>query len=85
MNSSFVIPCLEEVVITLTPRQTSNAKKMTRMIKSLLKYGNMLKKININVRTHKMDDVANDFSKEIRRFRYNSMFFIPFVTIYLNC
>ncbi|KAJ9537465.1 hypothetical protein OSB04_030198 [Centaurea solstitialis] len=42
---TFIIPSLKEVVITLTQEQTSNAKKKSGMIESLLKYGNKLKKI----------------------------------------
>ncbi|KAJ9537463.1 hypothetical protein OSB04_030196 [Centaurea solstitialis] len=79
VDSSFLIPCLEEVTTALTEKQTSNAKKKSRMIESLLKYGNKLKNINIKISTHNMDDDgAFDFSKEIQRLKSLFVFLIVY-------
>ncbi|KAJ9537684.1 hypothetical protein OSB04_030417 [Centaurea solstitialis] len=64
-NANFVIPCLEEVVINVKSaynRKSASifdAKKVTRMVESLLKYGNKIKTIKVTS--------AKDFSEEIHR------------------
>ncbi|KAJ9537182.1 hypothetical protein OSB04_029915 [Centaurea solstitialis] len=60
VDSSFVIPCLKEVVISVALR--SNVEKVTWVVDSLLKYGNnKLKKISMIVKACINDDDLYDF------------------------
>ncbi|KAJ9537462.1 hypothetical protein OSB04_030195 [Centaurea solstitialis] len=63
VDSSFVIPCLEEVVISVASR--SNAEKVTWVVESLLKYGNKIKKINMIVKACTGDDYLDEFRDQI--------------------
>ncbi|KAK1400711.1 F-box/RNI-like superfamily protein [Heracleum sosnowskyi] len=68
IDSEFVIPCLEEVVITV--RSPLNAEQKMSTLDSLLKYGKNLKKMTIKILQMKSNHIsADDFFEEICRFR----------------
>ncbi|KAL6180560.1 hypothetical protein ACLB2K_047221 [Fragaria x ananassa] len=67
VDSEFVIPCLEEVVITV--RSPLNAEQKMSTLESLLKYGKNLKSMVIKVLQMKSNhSSADDFFDEICRF-----------------
>ncbi|KAL1802767.1 hypothetical protein ACET3Z_031414 [Daucus carota] len=69
IDSTFVIPCLEEVVVTV--RSPLNAEQKMSTLESLLKYGKNLKKMTIKILQMKSNhSSADDFFEEICRFRY---------------
>ncbi|KAL8132364.1 hypothetical protein AgCh_008018 [Apium graveolens] len=69
IDSRFVIPCLEEVVVTV--RSPLNAEQKMSTLESLVKYGKNLKKMTIKILQMKSNhSSADDFFEEICRFRY---------------
>ncbi|XP_057977094.1 F-box protein At1g10780-like [Malania oleifera] len=69
VDSSFVIPCLEEAVITI--RSPLNAEQKMSTLESLVKYGKSLKKMVIKILQMKSThNSMDDFFEEICRFRY---------------
>ncbi|KAI3789094.1 hypothetical protein L2E82_01881 [Cichorium intybus] len=69
VDSSFIIPCLEEVVITV--RSPLNAEQKMSTLESLVKFGKTLKKMKIRIlRMKSGHSSADDFFEEICRFRY---------------
>ncbi|KAK9060311.1 hypothetical protein SSX86_021015 [Deinandra increscens subsp. villosa] len=69
VDSSFTIPCLEEVVITV--RSPLNAEQKMNTLESLVKFGKKLKKLRIRILGMKSGhSSADDFFEEICRFRY---------------
>ncbi|KAI3715871.1 hypothetical protein L6452_22859 [Arctium lappa] len=69
VDSSFMIPCLEEVVITV--RSPLNAEQKMSTLESLVKFGKRLKKMKIKIlRMKSGHSSADDFFEEICRFRY---------------
>ncbi|KAL4588564.1 hypothetical protein LXL04_001456 [Taraxacum kok-saghyz] len=69
VDSSFVIPYLEEVVITV--RSPLNAEQKMSTLESLVKFGKNLKKMKIRIlRMKSGHSSADDFFEEICRFRY---------------
>lgn len=69
MGSGFVIPCLEEVVITV--RSPLNAEQKMGTLESLLKHGRHLKTMVIKILQMKSNhSSADDFFDDICRFRY---------------
>ncbi|KAK9286067.1 hypothetical protein L1049_014446 [Liquidambar formosana] len=69
VDSRFVIPCLEEVAITV--RSPLNAEQKMSTLESLLKYGKHLKTMVIKILQMKSShSSADDFFEEICRFRY---------------
>lgn len=68
MDSGFVIPSLEELVITV--RSPLNAEQKMSTLESLLKYGRNLKSMVIKILQMKSNhSSADDFFDEICRFR----------------
>ncbi|XAR55217.1 hypothetical protein NMG60_11035228 [Bertholletia excelsa] len=68
VDSRFVIPCLEEAVITV--RSPLNAEQKMSTLESLIKYGKSLKKMTIRILDMKSGhSSADDFFQEICRFR----------------
>lgn len=64
-----MIPCLEEVVITV--RSPLNAEQKMSTLESLVKFGKNLKKMKIRIlRMKSGHSSADDFFEEICRFRY---------------
>lgn len=69
MDSSFLIPCLEEVLITV--RSPLNAEQKMNTLESLLKYGKNLKSMVIKILQMKSNHSSvDDFFEDICRFRY---------------
>ncbi|XP_058760919.1 F-box protein At1g10780-like [Vicia villosa] len=69
VDSDFVIPCLEEVLITV--RSPLNAEQKMSTLESLLKYGKNLRTMVIKILQMKgSHNSADDFFDEICRFRY---------------
>ncbi|KAI3494976.1 hypothetical protein L1887_37058 [Cichorium endivia] len=69
VDSSFVIPCLEEVVITV--RSPLNAEQKMSTLESLVMFAKKLKKMKIKILQMKSGhSSADDFFEEICRFRY---------------
>ncbi|KAL5096335.1 hypothetical protein RYX36_000662, partial [Vicia faba] len=69
VDSEFVIPCLEEVLITV--RSPLNAEQKMSTLESLLKYGKNLRTMVIKILQMKgSHNSADDFFDEICRFRY---------------
>nr|XP_043627060.1 F-box protein At1g10780-like [Erigeron canadensis] len=69
VDSDFMIPCLEEVVITV--RSPLNAEQKMNTLESLVKFGTKLKKMKIRIlRMKSSHSCADDFFEEICRFRY---------------
>ncbi|KAJ7968081.1 F-box protein [Quillaja saponaria] len=69
VDSGFVIPCLEEVVITV--RSPLNAEQKMGTLESLLKYGKNLKAMVIKILQMKSSHSStDDFFDEVCRFRY---------------
>ncbi|XP_059648160.1 F-box protein At1g10780 [Cornus florida] len=69
VDSSFVIPCLEETVITV--RSPLNAEQKMSTLESLIKYGKNLKKMAIKILQMKSShSSADDFFEDICRFQY---------------
>ncbi|KAE9610355.1 hypothetical protein Lal_00006117 [Lupinus albus] len=69
MNSGFVIPCLEEVVITV--RSPLNAEQKMGTLQSLLKYGKNVKIMVIKITQMKSTHWSVDeFFKQISWFKY---------------
>ncbi|KAF9599793.1 hypothetical protein IFM89_001739 [Coptis chinensis] len=69
VNSKFVIPSLEEVVITV--RSPLNAEQKMNTLESLLKYGKNLKRMVIRILQMKNShSSADEFFEDICRFRY---------------
>lgn len=69
MDKAFVIPCLEEVVITV--RSPLNAEQKINTLESFLKYGRNLKLMVIKILQMKSSySCTDDFFDEICRFRY---------------
>ncbi|KAH9751717.1 F-box protein [Citrus sinensis] len=68
VESGFVIPCLEEVVVTV--RSPLNAEQKMSTLESLLKYGKNLKTMVIRILQMKSShSSSDDFFDEICRFR----------------
>ncbi|PSS29164.1 F-box protein [Actinidia chinensis var. chinensis] len=68
VDSRFVIPCLEETVITV--RSPLNAEQKMNTLESLVKYGWNLKKMTIRILDMKSShSSADDFFQDICRFR----------------
>ncbi|GFY89342.1 F-box/RNI-like superfamily protein [Actinidia rufa] len=68
VDSRFVIPCLEEMVITV--RSPLNAEQKMNTLESLVKYGRNLKKMTIRILDMKSShSSADDFFQDICRFR----------------
>ncbi|XP_044488545.1 F-box protein At1g10780-like isoform X2 [Mangifera indica] len=68
IESGFVIPCLEEVVVTV--RSPLNAEQKMSTLESLLKYGKNLKAMVIRILQMKSShSSSDDFFDEICRFR----------------
>ncbi|XP_050208996.1 F-box protein At1g10780 isoform X2 [Mercurialis annua] len=68
VESGFVIPCLEEVVITV--RSPLNAEQKMSSLESLLKYGKRLSSMAIRILQMKSNhSSADDFFDEICRFQ----------------
>ncbi|KAH7575719.1 hypothetical protein JRO89_XS02G0202100 [Xanthoceras sorbifolium] len=68
VESGFVIPCLEEVVVTV--RSPLNAEQKMSTLESLLKYGKSLKTMVIRILQMKSShSSSDDFFDEICRFR----------------
>ncbi|CBI23840.3 unnamed protein product, partial [Vitis vinifera] len=69
VDSSFVIPCLEEVLVTV--RSPLNAEQKMSTLESLLKYGKNLKSMVIKILQMKSNHSSvDDFFEDICRFRY---------------
>lgn len=69
VDSEFVIPCLEEVFITV--RSPLNAEQKMSTLESLVKYGKNLRTMVIKILQMKgSHNSADDFFDEICRFRY---------------
>ncbi|KAK7328270.1 hypothetical protein VNO77_22373 [Canavalia gladiata] len=69
VDQGFVIPCLEEVVITV--RSPLNAEQKMSTLESLLKYGKNLRTMVIKILQMKSSHTsADDFFDEICRLRY---------------
>ncbi|CAL5183120.1 unnamed protein product [Lathyrus oleraceus] len=69
VDSDFVIPCLEEVLITV--RSPLNAEQKMSTLESLLRYGKNLRTMVIKILQMKgSHNSADDFFDEICRFRY---------------
>ncbi|OIV91541.1 hypothetical protein TanjilG_08953 [Lupinus angustifolius] len=69
VDPGFVIPCLEEVVITV--RSPLNAEQKISILESLLKYGKTLRTMVIKITQMKScHSSADDFFEEICRLRY---------------
>ncbi|KAL5714556.1 hypothetical protein ACHQM5_016500 [Ranunculus cassubicifolius] len=69
VDSSFIIPNLEEVLITV--RSPLNAEQKMNTLESLLKYGKNLKRMVIRILQMKNShNSADDFFEEICRLRY---------------
>ncbi|WJX26224.1 hypothetical protein P8452_15180 [Trifolium repens] len=69
VDSEFVIPCLEEVFITV--RSPLNAEQKMSTLESLLKYGKNLRTMVIKILQMKgSHNSADDFFDEICRFRF---------------
>ncbi|KAK1408850.1 hypothetical protein QVD17_40946 [Tagetes erecta] len=69
VDSSFVIPCLEEVVITI--RSPLNAELKMSTLDALVKFGKSLKKMKIKILQMKSGHCsADDFFEEICKFRF---------------
>ncbi|KAL6964370.1 hypothetical protein U1Q18_035425 [Sarracenia purpurea var. burkii] len=68
LDSRFVIPCLEEMMITV--RSPLNAEQKMNTLESLVRYGKNLKKMTIRTLGMKScHSSADDFFQEICRFR----------------
>ncbi|CAK9181320.1 unnamed protein product, partial [Ilex paraguariensis] len=71
VDSKFVIPSLEEVVVTV--RSPLNAEQKMSTLESLLKYGKHLKKMRIKILQMKSShSSADDFFEEICWFRHTN-------------
>ncbi|KAD2393083.1 hypothetical protein E3N88_40060 [Mikania micrantha] len=69
VDSTFMIPCLEEAMITV--RSPLNAEQKMNTLESLVKFGKKLKKLKIKILGMKSGhSSADDFFEEICRFRY---------------
>ncbi|KAL2904886.1 hypothetical protein RDABS01_003596 [Bienertia sinuspersici] len=69
VDSSFSIPCLEEVVVTV--RSPLNAEQKMSTLESFVKYARNLKKMVIKILQMKSShSSADDFFEEVCRFRY---------------
>nr|GEV23064.1 hypothetical protein [Tanacetum cinerariifolium] len=69
VDPNFMIPCLEEVVITV--RSPLNAEQKMNTLKSMVKFGKKLKKMRIKIlRMKSGHSSADDFFEDICRFRY---------------
>ncbi|KAM7478874.1 hypothetical protein LguiA_027087 [Lonicera macranthoides] len=69
VDSRFVIPSLEEVVITV--RSPLNAEQKMSTLESMIKYGRNLKKMGIKILQMKSShSSADDFFEDVCRFRY---------------
>ncbi|XP_076891485.1 F-box protein At1g10780-like [Bidens hawaiensis] len=69
VNSSFVIPCLEEVVITV--RSPLNAEQKMSTLEALVKFGNNLKKMKIKILQMRSAHCSvDDFFEEVCKFRF---------------
>jgi len=69
VDPGFLIPCLEEVVITV--RSPLNAEQKMSTLESLLKYGKNLRTMVIKILQMKSShSSADDFFDEICRLRY---------------
>jgi len=69
VDPGFLIPCLEEVVVTV--RSPLNAEQKMSTLESMLKYGKNLRTMVIKILQMKSShSSADDFFDEICRFRY---------------
>lgn len=69
LDSSFLIPCLEEVLITV--RSPLNAEQKLNTLESLAKYSVKLQTMVIRISQMKnCHEAADDFFEEICKFRY---------------
>ncbi|RRT48717.1 hypothetical protein BHE74_00005015, partial [Ensete ventricosum] len=69
LDSRFMIPCLEEVVITV--RSPLNAEQKLNTLESLLRYSVKLRRMAIRISQMKnCHEAADDFFKEICKFKY---------------
>lgn len=67
MDSGFVIPCLEEVVVAV--RSPLNAEQKMSTLESFLRYGKNLKRMVIKILQMKSShSSADDFFDEVCRF-----------------
>lgn len=68
VNSKFVIPCLEEMAITV--RSPLNAEQKINTLESLIRYGKKLKKMKIRILDMKSNHSSvDDFFEEICKFK----------------
>lgn len=69
VDSSFKIPCLEEVAVTV--RSPLNAEQKMNTLESLVKFGKKLKKLKIKILGMKSGhSSADDFFEEICMLQY---------------
>lgn len=69
VDSSFTIPCLEKLVITI--RSPLNAEQKMSTLESLLQYAKNLKRMTLKILQMKSShSSADDFFEDICRFRY---------------
>lgn len=69
MDSRFVIPCLEEVVVTV--RSPLNAEQKMSTLESLINYGKKLRKMRIRILQMKSSHSStDDFFEDICKFSH---------------
>jgi hypothetical protein len=69
VDSGFIIPCLEELVVAV--RSPLNAEQKMSTLESFLKYGKNLKTMAIKILQMKSShSSADDFFEEVCRFTY---------------
>jgi hypothetical protein len=69
LNSRFLIPCLEEVLITV--RSPLNAEQKLNTLESLVKYSVKLRTMVIRISQMKnCHEAADEFFEEICKFKY---------------
>jgi hypothetical protein len=69
LNSRFLIPCLEEVLITV--RSPLNAEQKLNTLESLLKYSVKLRTMIIRISQMKnCHEAADEFFEDICKFKY---------------
>lgn len=70
LDSKFIIPCLEEIVITV--RSPLNAEQKLDTLESLLKHSVRLRRMAIRISQMKYHEAADDFFKEICKLKYTN-------------
>ena len=69
LDSRFIVPCLEEVLITV--RSPLNAEQKLNTLESLVKYSAKLRTMVIRISQMKnCHEAADDFFEEICKFKY---------------